>query len=671
MAHLFTHVKSIRGSVPLFLCPSLAKCDAAIVTRRSRRQVSVRSSYRCNLHTDSAKPVTSPPPQLLNLPRSCPGCGAYTQTIKLDEPGFYSIQRKSIKNYSNPHGRVAVAPGQDEADAFSKVLENADRSVLAQLGLDGPETDLGGLEGGGPPALSVETDGISTPVCDRCHHLIHHQAGVSVSHPTLQSIRDIISESPHRNNHIYHVLDAADFPLSLVPTLQRSLSLSPLRSINRRAKTTTFQHGRIAELSYIITRSDLLAPKKEQVDRLMPYIVDVLREALGGTARNVRLGNVHCVSSKRGWWTNSVKEEIFDRGGGGWMVGKVNVGKSNLFEHVYPKGRTQTVDFDSLRGKAGAGTQFNPIFDTRSFKDKPNAKKETLSEAPEEAREDMMIDESPLPPIPREIPFPTLPLVSALPGTTASPIRLSFGNGKGELVDLPGLDRGDLGAFVVENHRPDLVMRERIKAKQLTIKPGQSLLVGGLIQIRPTTPDVTLLAYPFVPLPCHVSSAEKVQSLIMGDLESGVPTIARPGIGTRMQSAGTFPLKWDVTKERSGPLTAKAAADLSTKFLPFVVLSTDILIEGCGWIELVAQVRKKDFEQSELAQTKTFFDDKAYPMVEIVSPDGKHVGYRRPIGAWLLGGEKPDSARASTARPRRSMKGAKKSMKKLVHAHNV
>ena len=53
-------------------------------------------------------------------------------------------------------------------------------------------------------------------------------------------------------------------------------------------------------MSFIITRSDLLAPKKEQVDSLMPYIVEVLRDALGGTGENVRLGNVRCVSAKRG-----------------------------------------------------------------------------------------------------------------------------------------------------------------------------------------------------------------------------------------------------------------------------------------------------------------------------------------------------------------------------------
>lgn len=664
MAHLLTYLRSTRSSVPLFLCPILARVDARILASQRRVHGSVRKARKYNQHTQRATAASPSALQFLSLPQSCPGCGAYTQTIKANEPGFYSINRKSVKLFVNRKGQVAEALGQGEAETFDKVVSNVDQSVLAQLGPRASEKDFGALKGDRTSVALAQADGLPTPVCDRCHHLTHHQDGVSVTHPTLQSIRNIISESPHKYNHIYHVLDAADFPLSLIPSLQKHLSLSPPRSMNRRAKTTNFQHGRTAELSYIITRSDLLAPKKEQVDKLMPYIVDVLRDALGGSAHNVRLGNVRCVSSKRGWWTKTLKEDIYDRGGGGWMVGKVNVGKSNLFEHVYPKGRTQDVNFDSLRERARASGQLNPIFDTRLSNREPDHGRQTPDDRTEDIQKNRVINESPLPPVPKESPYPTLPLVSSLPGTTASPIRLSFGNGKGELVDLPGLDRGDLGSFVTDNHKVDLVMRERIKAKQLTVRPGQSLLVGGLVQITATTPNVTLLAYPFVPLPCHVSSAERVRSIIMGGLESGVSTVARAGVGGRMHSAGTFPLKWDVTKQRAGPLTAKAAAGLSTTKLPFVVLSTDILIEGCGWVELVAQVRKKDFEQSEGAPMKSFFDDRPYPMVEVVSPDGRHVGYRRPMGAWLLGGEKPGVGRGRTTRPRRSMKGAKKNLKK-------
>ena len=35
-------------------------------------------------------------------------------------------------------------------------------------------------------------------------------------HPTVESLRETIEESPHKYNHIYHVLDAADFVHTLV-----------------------------------------------------------------------------------------------------------------------------------------------------------------------------------------------------------------------------------------------------------------------------------------------------------------------------------------------------------------------------------------------------------------------------------------------------------------------
>jgi hypothetical protein len=92
--------------------------------------------------------------------------------------------------------------------------------------------------------------------------------------------------------------------------------------------------GRVAEVSFIITRSDLLAPQKEQVDKMMYYLQECLRDALGRSGKNVRLGNVRCVSSKRGWWTKNVKEDIYRQGGAAWMVGKANVGRVGWFEEL-------------------------------------------------------------------------------------------------------------------------------------------------------------------------------------------------------------------------------------------------------------------------------------------------------------------------------------------------
>lgn len=504
-----------------------------------------------------------------------------------------------------------------------------------------------------------------TPVCNRCHDLLHHHTGISIVHPTIESIQSIISESPYKYNHIYHVLDAADFPLSLIPQLQRYLSLTPQRSQNRRSKISRFYHGRKADMSFIITRSDLLAPTKEQVDAMMPYLLEVLRDALGASARDVRLGNVRCVSSKRGWWTKKLKEDIWNRGGGGWMVGKVNVGKSNLFECVFPKGRNEEVNFKTLRGTARQSEVDSSTIATESVNPSVQQDMEPLheSELSADLEEEPLQENALLPPAPSEQSYPVMPIVSSMPGTTASPIRLLFGGGKGELIDLPGLSRGNLENYVINNHKPDLVMRHFLKPEQFVLKPGQSLLLGRLFRITPITPGVTILAYPFIPFQGHVTSTEKAIEIHAQRLPSGVPTITKPGVGDKMSSAGIFHLRWDVTRKRAGPLTAPAAVGLNPKVLPFTIFSTDILIEGCGWVELVAQVRKRDSESRNNTMNNGAATEETFPRVEIFSPEGRHIGARRPMGAWLLSARKRIAAHKGTIRPRRSMKGFKKSLK--------
>ncbi|KAL8710330.1 MAG: hypothetical protein Q9220_005100 [cf. Caloplaca sp. 1 TL-2023] len=481
------------------------------------------------------------------------------------------------------------------------------------------------------------------PLCNRCHGLIHHNVGHPITHPTLQSVFETISASPYSYNHIYHIVDAADFPMSLIPQLQRRLDLSPQRSQNRRSQSRAFSHGhRAAEMSFIITRSDLLAPQKEQVDALMPYLVQVLRNALGSSGRNVRLGNVHCVSANRGWWTKQIKDDIWGRGGGGWMVGKVNVGKSKLIETVFPKRRSSTVGRsmapeDTASCRAPSERRVPPQHNTVS----------TTS---------LLL----LPPPQPERQFPIMPTVSQFAGTTASPIRIPFGNGKGELIDLPGFPRGSLEDHIVPEQRSDLLMRQRVKPEQLVIKSGQSLLIAGLVRITPTTPGLVVLAYPFVPLAAYVTSTDKAIAISNQTQSTGNPSLVMPGTGAKMALAGSFQIRTDVTRMRAGPLTASSAAALSTKVLPFTVFSTDVLIEGCGWVELVAQVRKRDLESDD-ARTN-------FPAVKVWSPNGDYIAERQPMNGWLLGNPK---AVPAGKRPRRSMKGVKKGLKQLAKVQQI
>ncbi|KAJ9665547.1 Mitochondrial ribosome small subunit biogenesis protein [Coniosporium apollinis] len=656
--------------IPTFLCPVLLQQPAITTTRKRRPLHPVRALSTSAAATATAVVSAAPPPpnygavkpQSANsaLPISCPGCGAPTQTVEPNEAGYYSTNRPNVKAYLNGGSRRAL-----EDKVFRSVVQHADNDLLGQLGMKDAAVDSPAKDAEPPP-----------PVCDRCHKLVHHHSGVSIHHPSLDTIEAMISQSPHKYNHIYHVIDAADFPMSLIPNLNHKLSLAPLRTQNRRSKSVKYHKGRLAEVSFIVTRSDLLAPTKEQVDRLMPYLRSVLRDALGRSGHNVRLGNVRCVSSKRGWWTKEVKEDIYSRGGGNWLVGKANVGKSKLFEVVFPKGRNQTVDFNALRSNAGLEASGEAL----------ESNKERMATAAQDARitgkspdtaeyldEDPENTNSLLPPPQAETAYPAMPIVSALPGTTASPIRVPFGNNKGELIDLPGLLRGKLDTYVRPERKLDLIMQNRVVPERVVVKPGQSLLLGGLIRITATTPDLVLLAYPFVPLPVHVTSTEKAMAIQTGERATGIDVIAEPWAGEKTKSAGRTQLKWDTTKIQGGPLTAKSAVGLKPERLPFTIYSADILVEGCGWVELVAQIRKSkqlSKEESSMGDGElqspseehdpdSLESTPAFPEVEVFSPEGRGIAVRRPMNASQLNSKRPAPSDARKSRPRRSMRSVK------------
>jgi hypothetical protein len=502
--------------------------------------------------------------------------------------------------------------------------------------------------------------------------------------------------------------------MSLVARLNDVLGGVALRTRNRRSRHDRYLHGQKVDMSFVITRSDLLAPKKEQVDGLLSYLRETLRQALGRTGKDVRLGNVFLVSAKRSWWTTDLKNRIWDKGGAAWMVGKVNVGKSQLFEAVFPKGKVGerplkspvTVDMYERKGLSESAPDVGS-----------DGQPTTTPPAEEEDTDDEDIDfESLLPPAQKLTNYPDMPTVSALPGTTASPIRIPFGNNKGELIDLPGLARGDLELYVKEEHRPDLVMKSRIIPEQQTIKPGQSLVFGGgLIRITPQTPDLVFLAYAFTPLPTHITRTDKAIRLQDPTFESSVERMMTEEGAASIKSAGTFQLKDDVTRSRSGPITRNDFLAMKVSDLPWRVLATDILIEGVGWIEVVAQVRTKFLfkpeaepvneslptdpndpwsrlldshggeeeepkrpssarrwgkprpkkaEQPEEPQEE---EELNWPVIEVFSPEGRFIGSRRCMNGWLL--NKPlVRDKHKKARPRKSMKGQKKLDKQRLRA---
>ncbi|EFQ97322.1 hypothetical protein MGYG_00362 [Nannizzia gypsea CBS 118893] len=514
------------------------------------------------------------------LPETCHGCGALTQWVYPKEPGYYTITRKPVKQY------IRQATKEKESDGSSSFeLETEDKLT----------------------SESKESKDIAIPLCDRCHNLINHGEGDPIPYPTLSYIRDLIEESPFHNNYIYHVLDAADFPLSVIPNLEKYVPLQPQRSQNRRSHTKKYGSSRyLAELNFVITRADLLSNVKPQADSLMKNMVEILRQTLDRKEHGIRLGNVHMVSSYRGWWTKEIKEDIWNQGGGVWMVGKANVGKSKLITSVFPKTAPayKARKIQNYKGVTIIGRSTPP--------DETDV---TAVEELDGGEDGVAVL---LPPLQKEVPFPNLPIDSVRPGTTASPIRIPFDKHRGEVIDLPGLFRSNLDEFVQDKHKSDLVMTSRPRPTQLTIKPSQSLLLGGLIGIKPLEENEIFLASPFVSLEAHVTHKDKAAEMLAQQRECPTGNIAKEGIGEQITSAGIVELKYDVTARYAKPLPNGSLPSL------YRIMGVDILIEGCGWIELTCQVRTRTREPDD------------FPKVELFSPQGKFVGSRMPLSTYAF-----------------------------------
>lgn len=406
--------------------------------------------------------------------------------------------------------------------------------------------------------------------------------------------------------------------MSLIPRVHQALSLQEQRSRNRRASNEKYYGGRkLPTLHFIITRSDLLAATKDQVDSKMEYFRAVLRDALGRAGKDARLGNVHMISAHRGWWTKQVKEEIREHGGGIWVVGKANVGKSSFIKACFPK------DPRSMENMA------EWIDRQRQETEIANQQKTSLFDP-----------DSLLPPAPREDQFPMLPVVSSMPGTTVAPIRIPFGRGKGEVIDLPGLERGELEDFVRDEHKRDLIMTHRLKPDQCIIKPGQSLLLGGgLVRITAVNPDDVVAAACFVPIETHITKTDKAIEMQTEQRAYPGKSFMKEGTGSIIASAGIFNLQWDITASNLPTSIAKAVKDKGIPIppLPYRVMAADILIEGCGWIEVSVQVRAKRSSD---------------PQIEVFTPNGKHVGSRAPIECWHFIAEKRKADKRKRPRTR-------------------
>ncbi|KAF8252304.1 hypothetical protein K440DRAFT_658119 [Wilcoxina mikolae CBS 423.85] len=658
----------------------------------------LRRCYSSAFATPTGSSKQSVPPEKVSVPVPgsrwtppplCPGCGAPSQQIDASLPGYYSLKPRGAARIKQ-NRQIRIKENQLWEEALKRV--EGDQNLLKELGVGNQvqeaeaqiQTDK--LAAGTPrkPVKVPEHLKKNEPtlICNRCHELIyHHHAPSLPAYPTLNTLSSLLLSSRHKHNHIYHLIDAADFPLSLRPELQKHLYKTLPKSITRNLT-----------ISYIITRCDLLLPKREQVASLITYLKSTLRDFLPEDQKiESPYAKLYAISTRTGWDIGPLKEEISKRQGGVWFLGAVNVGKSTLLRDVWPMGgelrpvsledaaefeilpeedELETGEFVDNETEAG----FNP---TESIEEAGQQLDKILTQAQGMGN--------------RRVPQPHVPpTVSDVPGTTAAPIRVSYksvgrgGKYRGEVVDLPGLERWvgfqetGLMKYVRENRRRALAMKSRVTPEQYSIKPGQSMLIGGLIMITPKTSHTVVLANPFTSIPVHISTTEKCRGFLSSpDPETALApqpeclfqdpasvgiSVTPEGKGVNKRptttslppafaSAGVFTLRDDVTTKRN-PMLQNNSPEQVAK-LPYKVLATDILLEGIGWVELTAQVRNR-------------IDTGFKPIeVEVFTPEGKGIGQRKTMSAYMTleEGAWKRGLRKKTSRPMRSMKGQKKLQK--------
>lgn len=140
---------NVTGSIelPAFLCPGLFREVSRSLHQRlpltsSNTRKNVNRSQQRLLHLKSSKPGGYAIPDSFSsktsLPQQCGGCGALSQTVDRQDPGFYSITRRSVKNYLNGGycDELKDSQKQLENQIFQASLQSLDGQLLQSLSID-------------------------------------------------------------------------------------------------------------------------------------------------------------------------------------------------------------------------------------------------------------------------------------------------------------------------------------------------------------------------------------------------------------------------------------------------------------------------------------------------------------------------------------------------------
>ena len=127
-------VDTAVAEFPLFLCPRFASISQAQTHVSRTSNIAIRSQKRYFRHDPRAQYSsisTGATSSAARLPLQCPGCGAFTQTIKENEAGYYTLTRRTVRKYLE--GEQDTKPSAED-EIVKAALQNVDEKTAKALG---------------------------------------------------------------------------------------------------------------------------------------------------------------------------------------------------------------------------------------------------------------------------------------------------------------------------------------------------------------------------------------------------------------------------------------------------------------------------------------------------------------------------------------------------------
>ena len=177
-ARSIAHHEAVHSTIPIFLCPALLRVPSNSVTHYKTRPSSIAFSTIRALRQQAAvindaattdryytQSTAVESPARCSLPLSCPGCGAPTQVYDKGEAGYYDVDRSAVRKYLH-YDPNEIKEDKVENDVYAQALQQADPKLLEELGVHQSVLQT--------PSNPVKVAAPQTPICDRCHNLVHH-----------------------------------------------------------------------------------------------------------------------------------------------------------------------------------------------------------------------------------------------------------------------------------------------------------------------------------------------------------------------------------------------------------------------------------------------------------------------------------------------------------------